>query len=307
MNRCCLCLLSFWGVVSVMCLDSCRDEPEDSWIVEVAEPETTETRVEGTLTVEEARAIYEAYTTGYGCDWVNACRDLPLNPGWMANDWECAATSTAGANSYVSVPSQVSKNYVAKSPRNAEWVKVVQKLVVVQEDSTRRNNVYLLSIIPEGKYAMAYPEVIAEVCKGGDMPDDFSGLIVYTRLEGGMVVCAEWYQEGYLQENVFVFNANYSFEKNLEQLNAILNGYRVEEVEESMSFLAERGDWRDSREKWREQVQMQMGIPIVEYAKHEEFKKTITPEEVIRMLFGTWIDFFEKYFGYEFDISEFGL
>lgn len=230
MNRCCLCLLSFWGVVSVMCLDSCRDEPEDSWIVEVAEPETTETRVEGTLTVEEARAIYEAYTTGYGCDWVNACRDLPLNPGWMANDWECAATSTAGANSYVSVPSQVSKTYLVKSPHNAGWVKMVQKLVVVQEDSTRRNNVYLLSIIPEGIYVQAYPEVIAEACKGGDMPNDFSGLIVYTRLEGGMVVCAEWYRDGRLEESVFVFEKDYSFEENIERLNAILEGYRVDEV-----------------------------------------------------------------------------
>ncbi len=174
--------------------------------------------------------IYEEYTAVHTRGGEDICRDLPLNPGWIANDWEYAATSTAGANSYVSVPSQVSKTYLVKSPHNAGWVKMVQKLVVVQEDSTRRNNVYLLSIIPEGIYVQAYPEVIAEACKGGDMPNDFSGLIVYTRLEGGMVVCAEWYRDGRLEESVFVFEKDYSFEENIERLNAILEGYRVDEV-----------------------------------------------------------------------------
>ena len=174
--------------------------------------------------------IYEEYTAVHTRGGEDICRDLPLNPGWIANDWEYAATSTAGANSYVSVPSQVSKTYLVKSPHNAGWVRMVQKLVVVQEDSTRRNNVYLLSIIPEGIYVQAYPEVIAEACKGGDMPNDFSGLIVYTRLEGGMVVCAEWYRDGRLEESVFVFEKDYSFEENIERLNAILKGYRVDEV-----------------------------------------------------------------------------
>ena len=62
------------------------------------------------------------------------------------------------------------------------------------------------------------------------MPDDFSGLIVYTRLEGGMVLYAGWYQEGLLKNDVFVFDKNYSFEENLNRLNEILKGYHTEEV-----------------------------------------------------------------------------
>ncbi len=218
-------LLGFLVLLSGLNFWSCQNEITDPWATE-----GTKLGAQHALTIEEARVIYEEYTAVHTRGGEDICRDLPLNPGWIANDWEYAATSTAGANSYVSVPSQVSKTYLVKSPHNAGWVRMVQKLVVVQEDSTRRNNVYLLSIIPEGIYVQAYPEVIAEACKGGDMPNDFSGLIVYTRLEGGMVVCAEWYRDGRLEESVFVFEKDYSFEENIERLNAILKGYRVDEV-----------------------------------------------------------------------------
>ncbi len=225
MNKRYLYLLGFLVLLSGLNFWSCQNEITDPWATE-----GTKLGAQHALTIEEARVIYEEYTAVHTRGGEDICRDLPLNPGWIANDWEYAATSTAGANSYVSVPSQVSKTYLVKSPHNAGWVKMVQKLVVVQEDSTRRNNVYLLSIIPEGIYVQAYPEVIAEACKGGDMPNDFSGLIVYTRLEGGMVVCAEWYRDGRLEESVFVFEKDYSFEENIERLNAILEGYRVDEV-----------------------------------------------------------------------------
>ncbi len=227
MNKRCLSVLRFLVVLSGLCFSGCQDDTVDFGVIEA-----TDSGTNSALTIEEARMIYEEYTAEHTRSGVDICRDVPLNPGWIENDWKYAATSLAGANSYVSVPSQVSKAYLAKSPHNTGWVRMVQKLVVVQEDSTRRNNVYLLSIIPEGKYVRAYPEVIAEACKGGDMPDDFSGLIVYTRLEGGMVVYAGWYQEGWLGEEVFVFDKNYSFEENITRLNEVLKGYYVEEVKE---------------------------------------------------------------------------
>ncbi len=201
-----------------------QDRKTDSGVIEVTE------KMNGALTIKEAQIIYEKYMTKHAQNETDIYRDLPLNPGRIENDWEHAATSFSGANSYVSVPSHISKVQRAKSPHNAEWVRIVQKPVIVQEDKTRRHDVYLLSIIPEGKYTKTCPEVIAEVCKGGNMPDDFSGLIVYTRLEGGMVLYAGWYQEGLLKNDVFVFDKNYSFEENLNRLNEILKGYHTEEV-----------------------------------------------------------------------------
>lgn len=228
MSKRCLSVLRFLVVWSGLCFLGCQDDTVDFSVIEA-----TDSGTNSALTIEEARVIYEEYTTEHTRSGVDICRDMPLNPGWIENDWKYAATSLAGANSYVSVPSQVSKAYLVKSPHNTGWVRMVQKLVVVQEDSTRRNNVYLLSIIPEGEYVRAYPEVIAEACKGGDMPDDFSGLIVYTRLEGGMVVYAGWYQEGWLGKEVFIFDKNYSFEENITRLNEVLKGYHVEEVKEA--------------------------------------------------------------------------
>lgn len=228
MSKRCLSVLRFLVVWSGLCFLGCQDDTVDFSVIEA-----TDSGTNSALTIEEARVIYEEYTTEHTRSGVDICRDMPLNPGWIENDWKYAATSLAGANSYVSVPSQVSKAYLVKSPHNTGWVRMVQKLVVVQEDGTRRNNVYLLSIIPEGEYVRAYPEVIAEACKGGDMPDDFSGLIVYTRLEGGMVVYAGWYQEGWLGKEVFIFDKNYSFEENITRLNEVLKGYHVEEVKEA--------------------------------------------------------------------------
>lgn len=228
MSKRCLSVLRFLVVWSGLCFLGCQDDTVDFSVIEA-----TDSGTNSALTIEEARVIYEEYTTEHTRSGVDICRDMPLNPGWIENDWKYAATSLAGANSYVSVPSQVSKAYLVKSPHNTGWVRMVQKLVVVQEDSTRRNNVYLLSIIPEGEYVRAYPEVIAEACKGGDMPDDFSGLIVYTRLEGGMVVYAGWYQEGWLKNSVFIFNKHYLFEENIKQLNEMLKGYHVEEVKDA--------------------------------------------------------------------------
>lgn len=59
--------------------------------------------------------------------------------------------------------------------------------------------------------------------------------------------------------------------------------------------------------------QVQIGILVMKYMLREDPRKaktkgaTITSEEVIRMLWGDWIDYFEQNFDYEFDISEFGL
>lgn len=181
------------------------------------------------LTVEQAYRIYNRYVTKVESrGQENVCTPALLHPGQLTNDWECAMTSLLGINSYVSVPSITTQTYIAKSPRNAGWVQVVQKVVVVQDDSTRKNNVYLLNVIPEGKYVDAYPEVLAEMCNGGEMPADFSGRIIYTKLRGGLVLYIGSYQAGKLEKSVFLFDKRYPFQQNIERINEMLDGYYLE-------------------------------------------------------------------------------
>ena len=73
-----------------------------------------------------------------------------LNPGMITAHWESATVSANGVNSYVAVPFHASRAYYAKSVRNSGYVSVLQKLVVVQEDTSLRNDVYLMSMITEG-------------------------------------------------------------------------------------------------------------------------------------------------------------
>lgn len=79
-----------------------------------------------------------------------------------------------------------------------------QKLVVVQEDATRRHNIYLLHLIPEGDFATGHKNDISGLCLAGQMPEGFSGLTVYTKPQGGLPVYVGSYREGRLTGRRFL-------------------------------------------------------------------------------------------------------
>lgn len=148
-----------------------------------------------------------------------------LGSGIITSSWDKATLSTTRVNSYVNVPIRTTNSYCVKSPYNDTWVDVIQKLVVVQDDGSHRRNIYLLSIIPEEGFAKKSTRTIIGQCHGGNMADDFSGLIIYTKPQGGLPVYAGSYRNGVLLQDVFLFNKTRSFAENLSALNNILENY----------------------------------------------------------------------------------
>lgn len=184
----------------------------------------------GQLTVEKAYDLFKeyAYNTGVSTRSIEAGSQKDnLDPGIVTPAWENAALSATRVNSFVNVPIVTTNHYQVKSPYNKDWVNVAQKLVVVQEDATQRYNIYLLNIIPEGQFAVEHRNGIADLCQGGQRSDDFSGLIVYTKMQGGLPVYVASYNGGELKKEVFLFDERFSFKENLDRINSLLSGYSL--------------------------------------------------------------------------------
>lgn len=220
------------------CCWGCQEDPLDNGRKEGLRP--------GQLTVEEARDLFEKYAANVGSRGVETDDSRgSLNPGIITPTWEDATLSTTRVNSFVNVPVGTAHNYRVKSPYNEDWVEVSQKLVVVQEDATQRRSVYLLNLIPEGDFAVRHKNGIADLCDAEQLPEDFSGLAVYTKTRGGLPVYVESYWEGQLEENVFLFDKDYTFEENLERINTLLYGYTLQGDDVILSRSSSEGGGYD--------------------------------------------------------------
>lgn len=190
----------------------------------------------GQLTVEEACNLYREYASGMDARSIGNDGEVNnLNPGPITPNWDDAVMSTNQVNSFVNVPVNVTNNYLVKSPYNEDWVPVSQKLVVIQEDATRRRNIYLLNLIPEGEFAVTHKGDISGSCQAEEMPGNFTGLAVYTKLQGGLPVYVSSYREGYLEEAVFLLDEGYTLDENVERINTLLKGYSLQACSLSLS------------------------------------------------------------------------
>ena len=171
-----------WIYTFLLVMLGCYDDP--------VEDLRNDASAEGTLTIEAAHELYREYMSRRPVS-----RSLDdggvrsrLDPGMITAHWESATVSNNGVNSYVAVPFHATRAYYAKSVRNEKYVSVLQKVMVVQEDSTLRNDVYVMSLIPEGEFAKKPKYELAVLSEGGTVPKDYSGLLLYTLPDGGLPI-----------------------------------------------------------------------------------------------------------------------
>lgn len=191
------------------------------------------TREDDRLTTQKANELYDSYMgreKSRGME--TATLNVALNPGELTVEWNAAVEMDFGTKSFVNVPIIASRRYMVFSPEDQGWVPVTQKLVMVQDDTAKIYTIYLLSIIPEGRYREVKEGVLADSCHGSVMPADFSGRIIYTNPFGGLPFYVGAYQDGRLTEKVFLFDKEGTFEENLQRVNRMLEGYRWQEIEQ---------------------------------------------------------------------------
>lgn len=216
-------MITSFMIILMLCCWGCYEDPLEDQGKENLRP--------GQLTVEKAYDLFKEYAYNMDLGTRSIGESSPkvnLDPGVITPEWDHATLSTTRVNSFVNVPILVTNKYLVKSPYNEDWINVSQKLVVVQEDVTQRYNIYVLNLIPEGEFATKNGNDISDLCQAGQMPDDFSGLAVYTKMQGGLPVYVGSYRKGELVKEVFLFDNKYSFEENLDRINSLLRGYSLQ-------------------------------------------------------------------------------
>ena len=210
-----------WIYTFLLVMLGCYDDP--------VEDLRNDASAEGTLTIEAAHELYREYMSRRPVS-----RSLDdggvrsrLDPGMITAHWESATVSNNGVNSYVAVPFHATRAYYAKSVRNEKYVSVLQKVVVVQEDSTLRNDVYVMSLIPEGEFAKKPKYELAVLSEGGTVPKDYSGLLLYTLPDGGLPIYTARLESGRVVEDVYIFDKSRPVEENFDRLNGMLAGYSL--------------------------------------------------------------------------------
>lgn len=184
------------------------------------------------LTAKEARTMFAQYYANHSASRSqnSSASTVALDPGMITPDWDKATLSSNEVNSYVNVPILTEKRHYVKSPHNEARVEVSQKLVAVQDDASRRRNLYILSVIPEGVFAYKQANAYFHHCNGAEIPKRFSGLLIYTKPKGGIPIYMARYVDGTLSREVFLFDKIRPYQENIAIINEMLNGYTYSSV-----------------------------------------------------------------------------
>lgn len=201
---------------AVPCLHSCSREEEPP------------ARVQGKsvrLTVEEARHYVESQLARFTR---NAGEDAPdrLVLGNYSVDWSRAESSVGDILYSVDVPAEGTYSYCSvgfDSLGTPVFTPMYHKLVVVKDGETEAMESYIRFYIPTREHALAHSEPYYDALLNSDVKGDFTGMSVYTTLDG-FPVCAGRYTEGILEDSGFLGDTLRTVEDNALKIAHLLDG-----------------------------------------------------------------------------------
>lgn len=201
---------------AVPCLHSCSREEEPP------------ARVQGKsvrLTVEEARHYVESQLARFTR---NAGEDAPdqLVLGNYSVDWSRAESSVGDILYSVDVPAEGTYSYCSvgfDSLGTPVFTPMYHKLVVVKDGETEAMESYIRFYIPTREHALAHSEPYYDALLNSDVKGDFTGMSVYTTLDG-FPVCAGRYAEGMLEDSGFLGDTLRTVEENALKIANLLDG-----------------------------------------------------------------------------------
>lgn len=179
------------------------------------------------LTASKAKQLFEVYASKSQIHSRSSSSKKLFDPGVLTPLWKEAMPSAGRENSGVDIPVRTASCYQARRSETGAWVRVSQKLVVVQEDRSLKSSIYLLNIIPDEEYARKYAGDISRQFKNYQKPSTFSGLFVYTDIGGGLPVYISRYQKGNKTDEIYLFDQKYKFGEAIDKINLMLKGYQI--------------------------------------------------------------------------------
>lgn len=175
--------------------------------------------------VAKARAYYD----GASCTTRTIAEPGPLTPGDYSLDWERAEVSLDSLLSSVDVPIDMQYRYyryLQPEPDSVELVPIYSKLVVVKEHPTLLEGCYIRYVMPARSMRSAYPDYDYDALLNSRPKTDFTGVSLYTDLNG-WPMCMAYYYEGDLLFDAFLFDKAHTLEENIEQLYNLIDDLTV--------------------------------------------------------------------------------
>lgn len=175
--------------------------------------------------VAKARAYYD----GASCTTRTIAEPGPLTPGDYSLDWERAEVSLDSLLSSVDVPIDMQYRYyryLQPETDSVEFVPIYSKLVVVKEHPTLLEGCYIRYIMPARSMRSAYPDYDYDALLNSRPKTDFTGVSLYTDLNG-WPMCVAYYYEGELLFDAFLFDKAHTLEENIERLYNLIDDLTV--------------------------------------------------------------------------------
>lgn len=175
--------------------------------------------------VAKARAYYD----GASCTTRTIAEPGPLTPGDYSLDWERAEVSLDSLLSSVDVPIDMQYRYyryLQPEPDSVELVPIYSKLVVVKEHPTLLEGCYIRYVMPARSMRSAYPDYDYDALLNSCPKTDFTGVSLYTDLNG-WPMCMAYYYEGELLFDAFLFDKAHTLEENIERLYNLIDDLTV--------------------------------------------------------------------------------
>ncbi|MBR5465323.1 MAG: hypothetical protein IKU77_05980 [Alistipes sp.] len=184
-----------------------------------------QTPQEPLYSVAKARAYYD----GASCTTRTIVEPGPLTPGDYLLDWERAEVSLDSLLSSVDVPIDMQYRYyryLQPEPDSVELVPIYSKLVVVKEHPTLLEGCYIRYVMPARSMRSAYPDYDYDALLNSRPKTDFTGVSLYTDLNG-WPMCMAYYYEGELLFDAFLFDKAHTLEENVERLYNLIGDLTV--------------------------------------------------------------------------------
>ena len=171
------------------------------------------------LSVEEAKTFFESYVSGKASRSAGPeehdngfyIRRLMLPVGEFVPDWEEGLSTDAPSLYSVDVPVQSDFSFrvlrVDKGSGKVYQTKCWHKLVVVKDPKSGSMGCFIAFFIPDRAYALSHGGDIGRVLTNGEEMGDYSGVKIYTTLEGRRVRVNR-YLNGKKVEGIYIDGAS---------------------------------------------------------------------------------------------------
>ena len=136
---------------------------------------------------------------------------------------------------------------MSQSTDSVELVPIYSKLVIVKEHPTLLEGCYIRHLMPARSMIRAYPDYDYDALLNSRPKTDFTGVSLYTDLNG-WPMCVAYYYEGDLLFDAFLFDQTHTLEENIERLYDQLGDLTVARCSHAKTRAQQEGPTLDGGE-----------------------------------------------------------